>query len=124
MPRSAIVASSSGARWSARPCSTVSTPASIALPGARQALSVRRHAVAQPMRLVDDGGHLLERHLRWLGVLALDGSGAGGHDLDVVGPVADLFADGLAHLPRPVGLAIHRAEDAGSGRRGGQDPAA
>ena len=77
-----------------------------------------------PVRLVDDRGDLLAGHLGGFRVLALHRPGAGGHDLDVVGAVADLLADGPAHLPRPVGLAVHRAEDPGAGRGRTQDPAA
>ena len=82
-------------------------------PGAAEALRVGRHPEPHPVRLVDDGGDLLAGHLGRLRVLALHRAGAGGHDLDEVGAVADLLADGLAHLPRPVGLAVHRPEDAG-----------
>ena len=81
-------------------------------------------AEPHPVRLVDDGRDLFTCHLGRLRVLALHRPGAGRHDLEVAGAVADLLADGLAHLPRPVGLAVHRPEDPGARRGRGQDPAA
>ena len=89
-----------------------------------EALRVGGDPDAHPMGLVDDGLDLVGRDLGSLRVLADHGSGARRHDLDIVGAAAELAADGAAHLPRPVGLLVHRSEDRAAGGRGRQDPAA
>ncbi len=80
-------------------------------PRAFEALGVGSHAPAHAVSLVDDGLHLLERQLRGLGILKDDRACSRRHELDEVGAAAELLADRLAHLPRPVRLAVHGPED-------------
>jgi hypothetical protein len=85
---------------------------------------VRRHADAEPARLVDERGQLLAGHLCRLGILALDRPRAGGDHLHEVGAAAELLAHRPADVPRPVRLPVHRAERrAARGRRRDDAPA-
>jgi hypothetical protein len=90
--------------------------------GAGQPLRVRSHPVAEPVRLVDQRRDLGPGQLRGVRVLQLHRAGAGGHDLDEVRAEADLLADRLAHLVRPVGLAVHPVEEPGARGAGRHDP--
>ena len=85
---------------------------------------MRGDAEALPVRLLDDRLDLGRRHLRGLDGLAGHGERAGRHDLDQVGALLDLLAHGLAHLVGPVGLAVHRREEAAAGRGRRHDLAA
>ena len=80
-------------------------------PRSLEPLGMRCDANAQPVRLVDDRLDLLARELRGLGILALHRACARRHELHEVGAAAKLRADRAAHLPRPVGLVVHRPED-------------
>ena len=76
-------------------------------------------AQPHPVRLVDDRRQLFTCHLRRLGILPLDRTCAGRHQLHEVGAGRELLAHRRTHLPRTVRLAVHRPEDepAGCGRR-------
>src|SRR5438552_1884507 len=89
-----------------------------------QAFRVGRDPQAQPVRLVDQGVHLLACQLRRLGVLAIDGARTAGHHFYVIRPAAQLFPDAAAHLPGAVRLFVHRVEDPAARRRRRDDPAA
>ena len=67
--------------------------------------------VAHAVRLLHERGDLGAGELRRVRVLELDRARAGRHDLDEVGAAAQLLADRLADLVRPVGLAVHAVEE-------------
>jgi hypothetical protein len=93
-------------------------------PRAVEPFGVRRDAVSHPMCLVDHGADLGPGQLRRLGILAYDRPRAGGNHLHEVGAEPELFSYCLAELVLPVGLAIHRPEDAAPGGRRRDDAAA
>jgi hypothetical protein len=79
---------------------------------------------AHPVGLIHRGMELLGGHLGRFRVFPKDGPRSRRHDLDVVRAATELAADGLAHGPRPVGLLIHRREQAAPRRGGRDDPSA
>ncbi len=80
-------------------------------PNSIQALGVGGDALPHPVGFVDDRPNLGRRHLGRLRILEHHGTGAGHHDLDVIGPAPQLLAHRLSHLVGSVGLLVHAAED-------------
>ena len=89
-----------------------------------QALGVRGDAVAQPVRLVGDGGQFGVGELERIGILELVGPGAGGHHLDEVRAPPDLLPDRAPHVVFAVGLAVHVTVEAPARGGRGDDLAA
>ena len=77
-----------------------------------EALGMGGDLVAHPMGLLDQRRELGIGELQRVGVLHLVRASAGRHDLDEVGPGADLLAHGAAHVVGAVGLPVHVAVEA------------
>ena len=87
-------------------------------------LAVGGDAKPHSVRLLDHRRDLDARDLSRLGILERDRPRSGRHQLDEVGAAPDLLARRLAHLLRPVRLAVHGREMRSARGGGGQDPAA
>ena len=87
------------------PCSIESTPARTAALIPSDAVRVRGHGAAGLVRLLDPDAQLLVGQLLRARLHARRHHPAGGDQLDAVRAGLELFADGLAHVVRPVGLA-------------------
>ena len=89
-----------------------------------QALGVRGHPVAHPVRLVGDRGQFRLGELERLWVLELVGAGAGRHHLDEVRAGPDLLPDRPPDVIGAIGLPVHVAVETPARRRRRDDLAA
>ena len=106
LPSSAICSSRSGRWFRYMPCSIVSHARVDRGLGAREALGVRRHAVAR-VGLVDAARRSPRGELRGSGPSSSTDRAPVVITLTKSAPGADLLADGLADLVGAVGLAVH-----------------